>query len=812
MPDLTLFAIGDTMQELQGTADLCHRADNANSAENVQSSNLSSPGPFRGLSVPRTGNSAGAPINERILTLVNTLSDRVQNLEASIQRLEPRKRQASEDLEVQAAEGQGFRESESSSQLTVSRPTKYARTLPIKDVKTAVRREEEGIENESSSGQNASDAEVEDAATVLEFLAWGRLKDSSITNDLRDMTGNEDSTPFQDKAPSHNAQNWGHSPSVVSGGGYFPLKASNLSQIQELLPSKTQVILLCEYHANWLLFMHCSFHVTTFSGELDQFYSHDEGIISVTSTGMQWAALLFSIMCGSMTCARPSTVASWGFNEREQSHIAQQWYQAAIECLDAAKYQQNHCIYSVQAISSMTICAHILGYSNSQSVLLAAAVRIGQSLGLHRLTRHSKDTQQLDGKGLAEAIQKETRRRLWQQLAIQDWFSVPFSETYCVNRLHFSTKPPLHCDDETLQPLAASTPSITSYGNFLFRIACLMPELLDKTAGSQTVNMKYEQVLHFDQRMRDLVTTQLPPCINGQMPTDSSWPTWVPLARRCLTVTAAHKIIMIHRKFLGMSFHDARFVFTRRTCLAAAKTIINEVKQEAILGSPTLWTFQAFMVAAAIILSLDNFNRSQSSREYTENRQLVSDTIVILAESASVSAIAARGTRLLTELLVEEENFHAKNILHGQSQEGKQQDSHRLGNSSSASDKTLNVSAFVKKFCEANHPPSESSPIAAYHVPLWLQDSGSHHQNGIRRSSEDLYDAGLDNRAYSASSFKPHSATCNNSSTRSSIPVSGTRQFGGTTNPFGQNFSETFDIRSVNWFDDLLGLAPSNSL
>src|SRR3978361_977596 len=56
---------------------------------------------------------------------------------------------------------------------------------------------------------------------------------------------------------------------------------------------------------------------------------------------------------------------------------------------------------------------------------------------------------------------------------------------------------------------------------------------------------------------------------------------------------------MIHRKFLGMSFHDKRFSFTRKTCLAAAKTIINEVK-EVPEESPILWTMQAFSVAAAV--------------------------------------------------------------------------------------------------------------------------------------------------------------------------------------------------------------------
>jgi hypothetical protein len=35
-------------------------------------------------------------------------------------------------------------------------------------------------------------------------------------------------------------------------------------------------------------------------------------------------------------------------------------------------------------------------------------------------------------------------------------------------------------------------------------------------------------------------------------------------------------------------------------CLAAAKTIINEMKQEFSEESPILWTTQAFSVAAAV--------------------------------------------------------------------------------------------------------------------------------------------------------------------------------------------------------------------
>jgi hypothetical protein len=112
-----------------------------------------------------------------------------------------------------------------------------------------------------------------------------------------------------------------------------------------------------------------------------------------------------------------------------------------------------------------------------------------------------------------------------------------------VNPLHFTTKPPLHCDEETMQPLPLSTPTITSYGNFLHRVAALMPALQDRISQSQP-SAKYDQILHFDRVMRELVNTQLPSCLNSQNPIDPSWPAFITLARRCLTITSAHKIIV----------------------------------------------------------------------------------------------------------------------------------------------------------------------------------------------------------------------------------------------------------------------------
>lgn len=186
----------------------------------------------------------------------------------------------------------------------------------------------------------------------------------------------------------------------------------------------------------------------------------------------------------------------------------------------------------------------------------------------------------------------------------------------------------------------------------------------------------------------------------------------------------ANSVEMIHRKFLGMSVHDKCFAFTRRTCLAAAKTIIKEVKEEMSNDTPILWTFQAFIVAAATILSLDNFNRHRSARETSEHRRLVSETIDILSASVQVSSNATRGTRLLSDLLAEEHKEHTQMINHEESADKGKHRSDGYTSVFESHEYSLDVAEFFKKFCESDQASVDNSPISS-NVALWLQDSSS---------------------------------------------------------------------------------------
>jgi hypothetical protein len=290
-----------------------------------------------------------------------------------------------------------------------------------------------------------STGEVEDAATILEFLAWGRRKDPTYQDAI-----------IQNSKPDHSLGDvtvedeidYTHSP------GYMPS-----SMCQMLLPAQPKIHQLVKYHMDCLLWYHGALHATSFMQELNKFYNEHNGQTDAPGVDLQWVALLFAILTGSMTCAPGSVTQSWGFHSKEQDTLSKRWLKATTTCLQQAEYMAYHSVYSVQAIATLTISAHMLGYSNRLSVLLASAVRIAQGLGLHQLGEQKERNHKTYTDNL---IGREIGRRVWCQLCIQDWFSIPFTESYLLHHQGFTTLKPQNSDD-SMTPLPDHTPTVTSY-------------------------------------------------------------------------------------------------------------------------------------------------------------------------------------------------------------------------------------------------------------------------------------------------------------------------------------------------------------
>jgi hypothetical protein len=118
---------------------------------------------------------------------------------------------------------------------------------------------------------------------------------------------------------------------------------------------------------------------------------------------------------------------SWGLRPKMSNpNLARAW---------SSSYRNEYhlCPYSGVFIPSSreVIRADLARFSNSQSVLLASAVRVAQSLGLHRLGKPKRTSHEAQNETRTDMVQREVGKRIWQQLTTQDWFSVPFSESYC---------------------------------------------------------------------------------------------------------------------------------------------------------------------------------------------------------------------------------------------------------------------------------------------------------------------------------------------------------------------------------------------
>lgn len=385
------------------------------------------------------------------------------------------------------------------------------------------------------------DATISDSATVLEFLAWGRQKDVDFAT-----------SPSLESGPRQSDRSVEGGPDILTES----TKTVQFDMLEALLPSKKHIRQLVSFHNESLLWYHGSYSAIIFTNYLDLFLANYGGDIRHEFLNLQWLALLFAIMTGSMTCAAQSTRYAWGFSDTEAPTLSVRWYEATVTCLNMAGYTEVHDVYAVQAIATLTIAAHILGKSNSQSVLLASAGRIAQSLGLHRLGPETLSAS-------PEQLRKrEVGRRVFIQLCTQDWFQIPFSETYTLNPRFFSTAKPLNCNDDDMVVRSQAVPTQSSYCNFRYDIAALMPQLLDAMADCNTLFTKYEQVLKYDAKMRELATASIPTFLSTNAPVAEGWPSYISWARRSLTICAgkywnhwelcvqadrsqAHKIIMM---------------------------------------------------------------------------------------------------------------------------------------------------------------------------------------------------------------------------------------------------------------------------
>ena len=209
-----------------------------------------------------------------------------------------------------------------------------------------------------------------------------------------------------------------------------------------------------------------------------------------------------------------------GSLKAQKRYLNKQWYEASVICLDLGDYTSKLDVYSIQAIQVLSMSAHTIGFSDKQFVIFGAAIRIAQNLGLQRLAQDPTSPLRRD-----TLIRREVGRRIWTQMCTQDWFFIPSSDMYSINKQHCTTSRPRRIDDENMVLAGDQTPVATDFTNLLYDMASLMADFHDSITALSNPEEKYEQVLKYDSRMRALGTQSTPHLIFTEI-IKASGPQW----------------------------------------------------------------------------------------------------------------------------------------------------------------------------------------------------------------------------------------------------------------------------------------------
>ncbi|ADV23044.1 hypothetical protein I305_03729 [Cryptococcus gattii E566] len=531
--------------------------------------------------------------------------------------------------------------------------------------------------NDESTSGGYDDVEAEAAAT-LEFLAIGRLRpkppgesdvmDNVDTNQddgqqacLEDGKMNE-SPPiilslFDSTHPSTHPHTYLHLPPVQPSR----LNSRRLALYHEVvrkdilsqLPPATVGRALVQFDMDNVAWMHCCYHGPTFQREADLVWAE----LASDDIEINWSfmALLFGVLM-SGAYHLPQGTFQHLFPSQTRLDLINQWFNACIMCLQEADWMRSHSLYAIQCVAIITSAANHVGKADLYFTLLGAAVRIAQALNLHRL---GPDSELLyKSKNSKLIIAREVRKRTWYQLLYQGKFCCTpyFWVLISINRAQFNTAPPIHCIDSMLglgmeeAKVSYDIPTTDSHVCQLYKLAL---------AYSSTENMTplpYDVILQIDRDIHTIMNEAPLWMRDENYILDPSAPSWADWQRKAYLLSASHKVIVIHRPYLGRAFRgDQRYIRSRENCLQHAHKILRIFKGCPLVQFRTTWTVLVHAVAASLILLLDA--SQQTNHSALNSIRIVRETVDILHQLSDLSIIAKKGFLVISPLIEDSAQF-----------------------------------------------------------------------------------------------------------------------------------------------------------
>ncbi|KAF4631567.1 hypothetical protein G7Y89_g6564 [Cudoniella acicularis] len=355
---------------------------------------------------------------------------------------------------------------------------------------------------------------------------------------------------------------------------------------------------------------------------------------------------------------------------KERLRICAVYIRSSMDCLEQHRRRMNHTLENVQAMLILQfLINHIEAFSPRYRALLAEAIAVSHSLGLHLIdSTTTKGSLSQDG---TDPVTQEMKRRVWWYLAATDWMvsmaEGPFEAVYLVQPKLATSNIPRHINDNDLgnpnikeRPL--SEPTTMSYVLHRLKVAEIARCISDVIPHDPN-DATCELILSLDSKLESLIQ-DLPAFFKVEIADseetrliDQTHP-YIPIQRLLISIMINIIRCKLHFPYLAGNPSKSLHVFSRDASLKAARHLLSahrdmitsEISHSADFMKIQGTVFHIFM--GALILATDLCCNQPHGED--RDRQS-SELMVVLKQLDGIkqhSQIAAKFLENLTQLLV----------------------------------------------------------------------------------------------------------------------------------------------------------------
>ncbi|KAJ7679161.1 hypothetical protein DFH06DRAFT_1165857 [Mycena polygramma] len=509
--------------------------------------------------------------------------------------------------------------------------------------------------------------ETEEAAQALEDLALGRRQYLTL--------GLNAEVPESHQTRNTSLAVPGAFTSIFMGN--HPPKRSVLHGSQsgndaflKSLPTKPVSDALVHIFVSEIAWIYHILHGPTFLDECRQLWAaFEKGSDYVIDPA--WFACYFMVLVWATSSLSASNMpeALKHYPASDVAGLPQVWSRTAELALNASSWAAKPQLRAVQAIL-LKISYERPGSQSTDDadegtsffVWLAAATRICQLLGLHRLGS-DPDTMPPDDPALPAQpclLKRELAKRIWFFCLVHDWMFVTASPGMSQVHLNsFDTDTPLNLDEEELG-LSTTIPehppnhiSVYSYTKNLYILAQFQRVATDLTR--QRAPVGYATILQLDAGLQKEIHRLTHTC-------DFSNPRLQSYHRPLVLAVLHNRVVRLHRSFFmrGMNPQtpeDKQYKESVTASLRSAEAVCQMLRELGTNGHRNfLWWVPAYGLASCIVLFVRALQLEEQGSEAVKERALIRDArqfyaLGISSDTPKVSMVCKQACRVLDGFL-----------------------------------------------------------------------------------------------------------------------------------------------------------------